>query len=154
MSFARLIIILLAAASLPLPAQEVHKSVDAEGNVTYSDAPVAGAVETGTVRIDPPVSTPEREAESRQRAAEMIDAAAADQQRRDAESRQRRTGRQAAEQSLRDAEARLEEARVVREGDRRGTAGGSSRLTPEYLDRVRAAEQDAERARRELEKTR
>ena len=35
------------------PAQSVYKSVDAEGNVVYSDSPAPAAVQTETVAIDP-----------------------------------------------------------------------------------------------------
>jgi hypothetical protein len=40
---------------------------------------------------------------------------------------------------------------MVREGDRIGTAGGGSRLKPEYHERVREAEAEVEKARKQLE---
>lgn len=146
-----LIAAVLAITAFQTSAEEVHRSVDAEGNVTFSDAPVAGAVKSDTVRVDPGTPSPERQAESQQRAAEMIDAANVDQQQRDAASQKRQGSRAAAKQELKDAEAALEDARVVGEGDRRGTAGGGSRLTPEYDERVRGAEEDVERARQQLQ---
>ena len=55
--------------------------------------------------------------------------------------------RKAARQEVEGAEKRLEEATQVREGDRIGTAGGGSRLTPEYQERVRDAEVEVDRAK-------
>lgn len=45
--------VMLAASSLP-SVSEVLRSVDKDGNVTFSDQPVPGSVEASTVVIDAP----------------------------------------------------------------------------------------------------
>jgi len=62
--------------------------------------------------------------------------------------------KKAARQNILDAEKQLEEAGRIRDGDRKGTAGGGSRLTQEYQERVRGAEADVDRARQQLKQTR
>ena len=47
----------LQLSTPPVVAQEVFKSVDAQGNVVYSDSPPAAAVETQTLEIAPGPTT-------------------------------------------------------------------------------------------------
>jgi ribosomal protein L19E len=60
---------------------------------------------------------------------------------------------EAARKNLESAEQRLQEAKVVGPGDRKGTASGGSRLTPQYIQRVQEAEQEVEQARQELQES-
>jgi hypothetical protein len=147
-------VVLLTSLTVSAGAQSVYRSVDENGRVIFSDSPTPGATSTREIEVQPH-SRPEAEAEeSRRRAEQAIRAADESQQRRDAAKAEREAAVGAAEQRVREAEAALAEAREVGEGDRRGTAGGGSRLTPEYEARVRAAEAERDRARRELDAAR
>ena len=128
-------------------AESIVGSVDKEGNVTFSDTAPSGAVEAEVIKLDSNTVSPAQPTESQLEAERMI---------REAEEshRQRMEARDAeaaaAEEKRRriaEAEANLVAAKEVREGDRLGTAIGGSRLTPEYHERVRQAEEALERAR-------
>jgi len=147
-------VVLSTTLTVGASAQSVYRSVDENGRVIFSDSPTPGAVSTRPIEVQPQ-SRPEAEIEeSRRRAEQAIRAADESQQRRDAAKAGREAAIGAAEQRVREAEAALAEAREVGEGDRRGTAGGGSRLTPEYEARVRAAEAQLGQARRELDAAR
>ena len=144
------IIVLLTAISLQATAQTVYRSVDKEGNITFSDAPPEGKADVTQIEVDapPPSAAAQREAE--QRTQQMIGAAKESSQTGESSGPDKADQVRAAEQSLKEAQSNLEEAKVVGPGDRRGTAGGGSRLTPEYLQRVEKAEQQVEAARQQL----
>lgn len=147
--------LLLGTGILAVHAQPAYRAVDEQGNVTFSDTPVPGAVEETRISIDAPTPTPAEVEESKRKAAELLDAAS--QTSPPTTTSEPAPGqaeqRQAAQQALQEAEQQLEEARQVGPGDRIGTASGGSRLTPQYLKRVQAAEEKVERARRQLEAT-
>ena len=79
--------------------------------------------------------------ESQREAQEAIDRANLHQQQRDAANELKQQQNQSAEQRVKDARKELEESKVVGEGDRIGKAGGGTRLSPGYLERVKNAEQ-------------
>jgi hypothetical protein len=54
----------------------------------------------------------------------------------------------AAQQALKDAEARRDQGIAVQEGDRQGTASGGTRPTEQYVGRQQALEHEVELARR------
>lgn len=54
----------------------------------------------------------------------------------------------AAQQALKEAEARREAGVAVQEGDRQGTASGGTRPTEQYLGRQQLLEHEVEMARR------
>ena len=136
MNFRILTTLLLVATALPAAA-EVVRSVDKEGNVTFSDQPVKGSVESSSIKIDAPAPSGKELTESQKEAQDIIHKGQAVT---------------AAEKNLGSAVAELEAAKVVGEGDRKGTAGGSSRLTPGYLERVKDAEENVAKAQKQLEK--
>ncbi len=131
---------LLAALSLHAAAEAV-RSVDKDGNITFSDTPVAGSVESEEIRLDAPSPTQERVNESRREAQATIDRANRSQQQRDAASQPKKIEASSAKLNLENARIKLEKAKIVGAGDRKGRVGGGSRLTPEYLERVERAEQ-------------
>lgn len=141
--------LLLAAASLPVAADAL-RSVDPEGTVTFSDAPVPGNTGATRVPIDAPAPAPDSMTESQREAQEVIDKARRIQP---VESTSGQSKTQA-RQSLDKARADLEAAKQVRTGDRQGTATGGSRLTPQYTQRVQAAEQRVQEAEQQLEQAR
>jgi len=127
----------------PLQATaEVERSVDKQGNVTFSDKPVAGSVSSESVSIDAPAPSSDRVNKSQRESQAIIDKAKRSQQQPVS------TGQSGVskKQSVENARKQLDQAKVIGDNDRRGKAGGGSRLTPEYLDRVKAAEKNLEQA--------
>jgi len=140
--------VILATAAFQVAAGTAYRSVDEQGNVTFSDSPVPGAAQEEKVKIDVPAPSAERQQQTRQREAELQKAAG---QAGASDAPGQSEQKKAAQQNVRDAEKRLKDASQVREGDRQGTAGGGSRLTPKYQQRVRDAEAEVERARKQME---
>ena len=136
MNYKILSLLLLAAISQPATADAL-RSVDRDGNITFSDEPVAGSVESERISID--AAAPSRDSlnESQREAQAIIDKA-----NRIDTGKQRVTQQNpSSKQRVESARKQLEESKVVGEGDRIGKAGGGTRLSPEYLERVRQAEQ-------------
>jgi hypothetical protein len=136
MNYKILSLLLLAAISQPATADAL-RSVDKNGNITFSDAPVAGSVESETISID--AAPPSRDSlnASQREAQAIIDKA----NRIDTGSQSKTQPGQSTKQRVESARKELEASKVVREGDRQGKAGGGTRLKPEYHERVRKAEQ-------------
>ena len=147
MNFRILSTLFLVAMVLPAAA-EVVRSVDKEGNVTFSDQPVKGSVESSSIKIDAPAPSGKELTESQQEAQDIIQKA----NQMPSASQDREQAVKAAEKNLESAKAELKAAKVVGEGDRKGTAGGSSRLTPAYLERVKDAEETVVKAQKQLDK--
>jgi len=141
---------MLLASSLPC-ASEVIRSVDKDGNVTFSDQPVPGSVEATPVILDVYKPTPKEVTESEQQAQQTIQRADQLSQEVDTKDTDRAANIQAAKMNLDSATAHLREVQVVREGDRQALAGGGSRLRPEYLQRVQDAEQQVMEAQKKLD---
>ena len=142
--------VMLATSSLP-SVSEVLRSVDKHGNVTFSDQPVPGSVEATTVVIDAPPPPQQEVSESEQEAQETIRKANQIGQETESGSFDRAANIKAAQMNLDSATAHLREAQVVGEGDRQALAGGGSRLTPAYLQRVQDAEQQVMDAQKKLD---
>src|SRR5512134_657096 len=140
--------LLIAAALLqPAAAQVLYKSTMPDGRIVYGDKPQPDAVTVEETRPD--ISkrgiggTTPREKEVLR---EM------EKSRAQREAGQDRV--QAAEQAVRNAEAARAAGKEPLEGERIGTAGGSSRLSETYYDRQRKLEDALEKAQRELEAAR
>lgn len=149
MSLVKPLFITILIAAFQVSAETAYRSVDEQGNVTFSDKPVSSAAKQ--ISIDAPAPSVARQQEAQQRETELQKGASQiGTSSAPGKTNQKKTTRQAAQ----DAEKHLEEASQVREGDRIGTAGGGSRLTPEYHERVREAEVEVDRARKQMEETR
>ena len=142
--------VILATSSLP-SVSEVLRSVDKHGNVTFSDQPVPGSIEETSVVIDAPPPPQQEVSESEQEAQETIRKANQIGQETESASFDRAAAIRAAQMDLDSATAHLREAQVVGEGDRQALAGGGSRLTPAYLERVQNAEQQVMDAQKKLD---
>ncbi len=129
-------LLLLAAVSQQATA-EVLRSVDKDGNITFSDAPVPGSIESESISIDTPATSPDSVTESQRKAQEIIDKA----NKIDASNQRETQQVQSTKQRVESARKQLEEAKIIGDGDRQGKAGGGTRLTPAYHERVRQAEQ-------------
>ena len=136
MNYKILPLLLLAAISQQAMA-DAMRSVDRDGNVTFSDKPVAGSIESERVRIDAPAPSRDSLNASQREAQAIIDKA----NRIDTSSQSKTQPGQSSKQRVESARKELEASKVVRAGDRQGKAGGGTRLTPEYHERVRQAEQ-------------
>lgn len=146
-----LTLILIAA---PAHAQ-VYKSVDPQGNVTYSSSPPnPGSAEiVKQVEIDPPPSQAEQqEAEQRIKRIER-ESARTDRQRRE-QADSRKEAATDTEKTLDQARIALEEASVKRDSDWQYLSTGGRVLKQSYLDRVKRAEQQVKAAEDSARKAR
>jgi hypothetical protein len=150
-----LLILLLAATGSAAAQGPIYKSIDADGNVTYSSTPPEDprVQRIETVEVDPGPSPAEQaEAERRMRGIESV----ADQQR--AEQTSRRQARnntvEAAAQALEDARADLEKAKERGPGDWQTIATGGRVPSASYLQRVQKAQQRVQAAEEALEAAR
>jgi hypothetical protein len=139
---------ILATGVASAAAETVYKYQRPDGKVIYSDSPVKGAKLIGQFELVPtPPAAPaggepprrpaasDEGADSRARALEAADARI-----------------KTADQALRDAQERQQQAVEPRPGERQGNAGGAtSRLTPEYFSRQQAAAAEVDAARSELD---
>jgi hypothetical protein len=142
--------VLLTAISLPT-VSEVYRSVARDGSVTFSDQPVPGSIEETTVTIDVPQPTLQEVKASEQQAQETIHRANQLTQETDTLEAEKAANIKAAQMNLESAQAHLREVQVVRAGDRQSLAGGGSKLRPEYLERVKDAEQQVMDAQKKLQ---
>ena len=144
--------VLLLVASGSAAAQEIKKYVTPDGKIIYSDEPVPGAREVGTVAPPPEVSPEERRAAERAANREAKQAEEALQRSSEStdEDLSRREKIRAAEKQLEDAKRTLEQGKEPLPGERKGTAGGASRLTEAYFERQRANELAVQKAQKKL----
>ena len=136
-----LLLITLALAATAAQGQAVFRSVMPDGSVVYGDKPAPGAKEAREVSLPPPNISKPPPAQpsapattSRQPAAESPD----DQVRN-------------AERELQKAKAALETGREPLPGERIGTAGGASRLTDAYFERIKSLENAIAGAQKKLD---
>jgi len=147
------LVLLLAACPLQSLAQNAYRSIDSEGNVMFSDAPVPGAEQETRIRIDAPKPSAQSRQQGERQLQETLEAAGMDETAPVSTGTSPAQRQEAARKRLESAEQGQQEAEVVGPGDRQGTASGGSRLTPEYQQRVQEAEQEVERARKELQES-
>ena len=130
--------------------QMVYKSVDAQGNVTYSSSPPPdGRHFVERVPIDPPLPESQRRAaEDRleQLRSEMTAAGQARQER--VESREEAVS--AANRELQRVRSELDETRIQDADDWQYLSRGGRVLSQDYLDRVEQAEQRVQEAEETL----
>ena len=142
----KIISVLLLAAISQQTTADALRSVDRDGNITFSDEAVSGSVESERISIDAAVPSRDSLNDSQREAQAIIDKA----NRIDTGNPPKTQQGQSANQRVESARKQLEASKVVGEGDRQGKAGGGTRLTPEYHERVRKAEQalkEAEKAK-------
>lgn len=130
-------------------AETVYKYQRPDGKVIYSDSPVPGAKLIGQFELVPaPVPTDPARAEPPRRPAETGE----DPARRAAALEAADARIKAADQALKDASERQQQAFEPLPGERLGNVGGgTSRLTEAYFARQRAAAAAVDAARAELD---
>jgi len=143
----------LSITASHLVAEEIYRSVDAQGNVTYTDSPTAGDMSFEKVEV-PPSPSPASIQESELRHQEIRRAADQAQRKRLGEAQNENEQLTQARKALAEAEARLTEAKIIKDEDRQNLAGGRRRINPEHFDRLKAAEMEVEAARKHLREVR
>jgi hypothetical protein len=148
--------LILFASLLPLTdvvGEEIYRTVDEEGNVTYTDSPPAG--DRSVERVELPPAPPQgRAQQSGQRNQGLLDAAKQAEQKRQHKKKMQEASIKAAKEKLAAAEARLVEAKEIRDEDRQHLVGGKRRIHPDYFERVKQAETEVEQARKALREAR
>lgn len=133
-------------------AQALKKYITPDGKTVYSDTPVPGAKEVGEVQPPPKVAPADR---SQAEAAAQRDAKDVQAVDKRLEERAAQRGRvEAAEAKLEEAKRTLAEGKEPLPGERKGTAGGQSRLSDDYWQRQKANQQAVENAQRALDAAR
>ncbi|MCU7920142.1 MAG: DUF4124 domain-containing protein [Candidatus Thiodiazotropha sp. (ex Epidulcina cf. delphinae)] len=143
----------LAVLPLLVQAGEVYRSVDAEGNVTYTDKP--SSADSAVERIElPPGPSAESVRDTVERNSAIRKAMEEAQEKR-LEQRASREERMAkARKALDEAEEKLKQTKEIGEDDRQTFVGGKSRIRPEYFERVQKAKDELEAARKRFKETR
>jgi hypothetical protein len=143
---------LVAIASQGSLAEEIYKSVDGDGKVTYSQAPLPGAKQVSTVDIQT-LSPEERRAALRLRKQVAGSNAALDEG-----FAKREEAWRLADVEIRDATARLlaeesalESGREPRAEEWIGNVGGGTRMTEAYFERLKMLEDRVAQARKRLD---
>ncbi|MEJ2694837.1 MAG: DUF4124 domain-containing protein [Candidatus Thiodiazotropha sp.] len=148
-------VIFLACAlpALAVMGEDIYRSEDAEGNITFTDNPLPNDPTLERVEL-PPGPSEESLRHTEQRNREIQNAVNESERKR----QQYQQGRQArikeAEERLAKAEANLSKAKVIQDEDRQHLAGGKRRIQPGYFERVKAAEAQLEAARKALKEAR
>jgi multidrug resistance efflux pump len=148
---------LLVSIVLILPvhqsAGDVYRSVDADGNVTYSDEPPQTGSSAEKIEIEPGPSEASR-LDTEKRNAAIRKAMEEARDKRLEKEASRNTELEEARKALEEAEKELEQAKKIDEGSRQYLSGGRSRLSPAYLERIKAAEAKVEAARKKYKEVR
>ncbi|MEW8646435.1 MAG: DUF4124 domain-containing protein [Candidatus Thiodiazotropha endolucinida] len=144
---------LIAVLPALLQAGDVYRSVDAEGNVTYTDTPPKTDSTVEKIEIQPGPSEASRlDTEERNAAIRKAMEEARAKRLEKKASREERLSK--AREELEDAEADLERTKELGDDDRQYLSGGRSRIKPEYFDRIKEAEDKVEAARKNFKEIR
>jgi len=142
----------LRAAGAEQAGETIYKSFESNGEVSYSWRPDPGALRAEAIEVN--ALTPEqRRAVERLRREEVRAGRAADSYARGLQDQWVRVDvelRQALAE-LQKAEAALSAGRTPLPGERRANAGGGSRLTQAYFDRLHDLELGVERSKQRLD---
>jgi predicted nucleic acid-binding Zn ribbon protein len=152
------LLIASTALAIPglLPAEQVYKSIDAQGNVTYSSTPPSDAdiqrIETLEVPAGP---TPEEQAAAEARARELEAQASQREAELTQPTRQRASSVAQAEQALQEARQALAEAQERESPEDWQTLASGGRVpSAAYLQRVQEAQEQVQAAEEALRKAR
>ena len=132
--------------------ETIYKSIGPNGEVTYAWKPDPNAVRTETIEVE--TLSPEqrravkklqqRKTQAERRADAYADTLEQQWKRVDQEIKEAQVG-------LQNAEKALEKGRTPHPGERLGAAGGGSRLTQAYFDRIRNLELAVGQAKQRLD---
>lgn len=137
----------LLAICTTAEAQPVYKSVDAQGQVTYSSTPPATAGEEMVEQVQiAPGPTEQQKRDAAQQASELESATRRAELERQEQRTQHSQATSDTEQELRKARIALEEAETQSVDDWQYLATGGRVLKQSYLDRVDAAKRRVQQA--------
>ena len=143
-----LVVACVAGLACNAYGQTYYRSVDAEGNVTYSATPPAGAEKVAPVEVQPGPSDEEvkRAVERQQRFEAQLSEA----------EEKRAQGEQERDDKLKEAEDAVEQAErdLLEAKKTRGVDYLSGGALAQYQERVQAAEQALDKAKEHLRKVR
>jgi hypothetical protein len=138
---------------LILSAGEVFRTVDDEGNVTYTDTPPENGAKTQRVEIDEgPSQESIRDTLERNEAIRKAMEEARDK-RLEKEAGHREVVEKA-RLAVAKAEEELKQVRVMKDDDRQTLTNGKNRIRPEYFERVKQAEEALKAAKEHLKDVR
>ena len=138
-----MLLIALALAATAAQGQTVYRSVMPDGSVVYGDKPAPGAKEAKEISLPPPNISKPPPAPPKKSAPAIAPGQPASESPDD----QVRN----AERELQKAKAALEAGREPKPGERVGTAGGASRLTDAYFERIKSLENAIAGAQKKLD---
>lgn len=141
------ILVLLACPTPPI-AGPVYKSVDADGNITYSSSPPAEqrGQQVEEVKLAPGPS--QQEVEAANKRLQDIERAEYEQNKqRQQQQAEQSKAKESADSELRRAQQDLEQAKIQRDSDWQYLQQGGRVLRQSYFDRVKAAEARVSKAR-------
>lgn len=147
----RVLPVLLLLSLSALAGTTLYKSVDKQGNVTFSDAPPADGSSAQQVEIssDNANVLPSEDVQEQIQQQQQADKQAAD---RESVARQDWQARyEKAQADLELAQRTLKDAKEIQEGDTVGSAFGGARPNAEWIERLEQAETDVELRQRELD---
>jgi hypothetical protein len=149
----RLLLLAGMLAPLALSAGEAYRMVDETGQVTFTDTPPAGEPGIEVLELQPgPSDESRREAESRlETMRQRLDES---RRQREAKTQQSLARVDELQQQLDEAEAKLQEAKILKDEDRQSLAGRGRRIHPDYFKRIEEAEAAVEEARKRLNQAR
>ena len=138
MKYLRFALLLMSSAAVA--ATTLYKSVDEQGNISYSDAPPGDAREVEEIDIKQGDMNvlPSEDVQQQIDQQKQSDKQAADRQRADNKDWQQRY--EQAEAELSAAQQTLESAREINEGDTVGSAFGGARPNADWIERLERAE--------------
>ncbi len=139
------------AVALPAGAQKIYKQQLPDGTVVYADHRIKGA------KLLYQVTMPDAQAQPVERAAPSrpnAESAALDKRLRERANALDRAQREVvdAERALGEAKRQLEAGKELLPGEIQSSATGSTRLLPEYHDRVKKLEDDVAKAQARLDR--
>lgn len=152
-TFPGLTLVACTLLTLSAAAGEIYRTQDAEGNVIYTDTPPADSTEVEQVVLPPGPSEETRQNTVERQQKIQQEAHNADQ-RRQQQRQQQKERVAAAAAALAEAKAKLAKAKQITNEDRQNMAGGKRRIRPEYFERLKAAEEEVEKARKALREAR
>lgn len=146
-------LLVLPAVSSVGFAYNIYKSVDAQGNVTYSSSPQSDASSVERVNL-PPAPSSESVAAAKERESQIVAAGDTMTQDRKARTEEQDRSVDTARREVNGAQQALAEAKAIQDSDWQGTVQGRRHLKPEYFARVAAAESRLSSAQSQYKATR
>jgi hypothetical protein len=146
----------LVALAMVLPltlSAEVYRTIDEQGNVTYTDSPQVDPKKIEKIEIQPGPSE-ESISDTMERNRAIRKAMEEAQEKRLEKSTARKDRLTKAEQEVEEAEKNLAAMEELGDDDRQSLQGGKSYIRPEYFERVKKAQRELDEAKKRLKEIR